>query len=353
MDNSAIDNSISDSGINTSSVTVNNTIKNVSTDTISENTISVSGYMGGTGGWQSSFDVIIGPSLYFYPNVYSYKELPDFNNTSYTQIGNCRQGSYIYSSPFSFSKKIDTLKPNTYYYIQFSFNKYYRNSNDNTTEEKIFIKKISFNSCPIEDSSLVLPTIISGDKICLLDGVGKNELFVNSDFFGSPPEYNDIIFQDVFNIDLAYSVYVDSNKDIASNCYGNRLCKAYSISDTNTGLFDAGIFKMIKPINCSDYSKIKITYVLTHNYTAALNVRAYMYVGQQTNVLQPVAKESYNWEQWTLIGEMSTNGQHALFTCTYDISALEDAQDLFIGVYHGAETAAYTAQCYITEIELQ
>lgn len=324
-------------------------------DIRAENTISVSGYIGGASGYDNFFDVIIGPSLYFYPNDYSYKDLPDFQNTSYTQIGNYRASGYTYSNPFNFSKKIDTLKPNTYYYIQFSFNRWYlsKAANDKITEQKVFIKKISFNSCPIEDSSLVLPTIISGNKVCLYDGVGKNEPFVNSDFFGSPPEYNDIIFQDVFNIDLNNSVYVSSNKDIASNCYGNMLCKAYSISDTNTGLFDAGIFKMIKPINCSDYSKIKITCVLTHNYTAALNVRAYMYVGQQTNVLQPVAKESYNWGQWTLIGEMSKNGQHLLFTCTYDISTLEDAQELFIGVYHGTEIASYTAQCYITEIELQ
>lgn len=321
----------------------------------------------------NAFFVILSPTL-TYPTQINVDGWPRNKASNQIVLGNKSNSDYNGNTTydpylkFTIKQKITNLKPNTIYYMLFvqrNSSSYY--SDDMTNENqysglhkgdgdqdgRLFLKRITFNSCPIEDPSLELPTIISGDKVCLYDGVGKNKPFVNSDFFGSPPEYNDIIFQDVFNIDLNNSVYVDSSKDIASNCYGNRLCKACSIGDSNTGLFDAGIFKMIKPINCSGHSKIKITCVLTHDYTTALNTRAYMYVGQQTNVLQPVAKEPYNWEQWTLIGEMSTNGQHALFTCTYDISALEDAQELFIGVYHGTETTSYTAQCYITEIELQ
>lgn len=321
----------------------------------------------------NAFFVVLSPTL-TYPTQINVDGWPRNKASNQIVLGNKSNSDYNGNTTydpylkFTIKQKITNLKPNTIYYMLFvqrNSSDYYSydmtNENqysglhkgDGDQDGRLFLKRITFNSCPIEDPSLELPTIISGDKVCLYDGVGKNKPFVNSDFFGSPPEYNDIIFQDVFNIDLNNSVYVDSEKDIASNCYGNRLCKACSIGDSNTGLFDVGIFKMIKPINCSGHSKIKITCVLTHDYTTALNARAYMYVGQQTNVLQPVAKESYNWEQWTLIGEMSTNGQHALFTCTYDISALEDVQELFIGVYHGTETTSYTVQCYITEIELQ
>ena len=319
----------------------------------------------------NGFYIIVSPTL-SYPSKMHYSGRPKDIASNQIHLYNNSNGDYdadSYDPYFSFvcKQKLTNLKPNTIYYILFvqrnsstyysddmsNENQYSGMSDDTDKRGRLFLKRITFNSCPIEDPSLELPTIISGDKVCLYDGVGKNKPFVNSDFFGSPPEYNDIIFQDVFNIDLNNSVYVDSEKDIASNCYGNRLCKVCSIGDSNTGLFDAGIFKMIKPINRSNCSKIKITCVLTHDYTTALNVRAYMYVGQQANVLQPVAKEPYNWEQWTLIGEMSTNGQHALFTCTYDISTLKDEQELFIGVYHGTETTSYTAQCYITEIELQ
>ena len=42
----------------------------------------------------------------------------------------------------------------------------------------------------------------------------------------------------------------------------NRLAKAYSISDTNGGYFDVGIFKFIKSIDCTNYTKIKITCII-------------------------------------------------------------------------------------------
>ena len=318
-------------------------------DIKSENTISVSGYMGGTSGSWNYFDVIIGPSLYFYPNDYSYKELPEFRNTSYTQIGHLEIAGYTFSTPFSFSKKIDTLKPNTYYYIQFSFNRDYikKYANDNTTEQKIFIKKISFNSCPLEIEPL--PDIILGDKICIYDGIGKDIPYINENYFN--PSESQLIFEKFFGYNT--SVYLNALRHDAYNCSMNRLAKAYSISDTNGGYFDVGIFKFIKSIDCTNYTKIKITCIIQHNYTSSLVSSAYMYIGQDEDITIPEPNLSYNWENWTAIGEHTTPGSGSLHTCTYDISSLKGQQNMFIGVYHGTEKNDYTAFCNVVELEIQ
>ena len=335
---------------NQQSIRINGYIKiRTPNDIKSENTISVSGYTGENGGWEVYFDVIIGPSLYFYPNDYSYKKLPDFNNTNYTQIGHCVISSYASSSPFSFSKKIDTLKPNTYYYIQFSLDKsrQYIDLNDNITKEKVFIKKISFNSCPLEIEPL--PDIISGDKICIYDGIGKDIPYINENYFNTSE--SQLIFEKFFGYNT--SVYLSALRHNAYNCSMNRLAKAYSISDTNGGHFDVGIFKFIKSIDCTNYTKIKITCIIQHDYTSSLVSSAYMYVGQDEDITIPEPNLSYNWDNWTAIGEHTTAGNGSLHTCTYDISSLEGQQNMFIGVYHGMEKYDYTAFCNVVELEIQ
>ena len=78
---------------------------------------------------------------------------------------------------FSITKKLTNLKPNTIYFLLFKndVNRFsYGGGNQKTPEEgsiygRWFIKRITFNSCTIEDSSFNLPTIISGDRVCLLD----------------------------------------------------------------------------------------------------------------------------------------------------------------------------------------
>ena len=152
---------------------------------------------------------------------------------------------------FSITKKLTNLKPNTFYFLLFK-NKVYEYHNgmyyywydspeDGLIGGRFFIKRVTFSSCAIEDSSFNLPTIISGDKVCLLDGMGKNELYINSEFFGSPPEYNTVIFKPAFNV-YPNGVYASDTKHINSNCASNLLEKDRGIGDSGSGLFDAGIF---------------------------------------------------------------------------------------------------------------
>lgn len=340
-------------------------------DIYAQNTIKIEGYLTmpvdvplQSGKW-NSFYIIFSPNLQ-YKNLNSMGSPIDLNSNQII-IGQLDQrwgfGITPYKS-FNFSKTLSNLKPNTVYYILIRqatlIQDVFSDSTNrlipiqsNKKESRLFIKRITFNSCSIEDTSSSLPTIISGDKVCLYDGIGKTEAFVNEEFFNASSEYGNIIFKDVFNIDLNNSVYVDNTQNINLNCYGNRLCKAYSIQAADGGFFDAGIFKLIKPINCDNYSKIKITCILTHDWTSSLMISSHIYVGQEEDVKQPIPKESYDWSKWGLIGEISEKGQNKLFTYTYDISQLSGVQELFIGIYHGTEISAYTAQCYIVELELQ
>ena len=150
---------------------------------------------------------------------------------------------------FSITTKLTNLKPNTIYFLLFKndVNRYsYGGGHSKTPETGLiggrwFIKRITFNSCTIEDSSFNLPTIISGDKVCLLDGMGKNELYINSEFFGSPPEYSTVIFKPAFNV-YPDGVWASDKKHNSSNCASNLLDKGWGIGHSDSGLFDAGIF---------------------------------------------------------------------------------------------------------------
>ena len=79
--------------------------------------------------------------------------------------------------------------------------------------------------------------IITGEKECLFDGMGKQEPYVNPSYFDS---ISDLIFDRVFNF-ANQGVNFMSN---VSNCCGNFIYKAYAIDNANGGKTDAAIAKL-------------------------------------------------------------------------------------------------------------
>lgn len=353
-------------------------------DLYAQNTIHIEGFMTTLpayhyNGWYGTYNrctVICSPDL-IYPDLsYDKMTLKQSNQQIVMNrcVGNIDE-SYVTDqiskngygvASFSITTKLTNLKPNTIYFLLFKndVNRYsYGGGHSKTPETGLiggrwFIKRITFNSCTIEDSSFNLPTIISGDKVCLLDGMGKNELYINSEFFGSPPEYSTVIFKPAFSV-YPDGVWASDKKHSSSNCASNLLDKGWGIGHSDSGLFDAGIFQLVQPINCDNYSKIKITCILDTNYTNSnssyvLTTRAYMYVGQIGDIATPTPKIQYDWSNWTEIGAaIGQQGKYVIGVCTYDISSLKGSQNLFIGVYHGTENNYYSSLCYVTEIELQ
>ena len=250
--------------------------------------------------------------------------------------------------------KIFSVLPNTFYYISFYVGQgsSYPSSINYMHQSRLYLDYIEFQSAPIDEQRPELPTIISGDKICVYDGIGKITPYINEEYFGSPPE-SQIIFNRFFNYNPNNSIYVDTLRHEGYNCTPNRLAKAYSINSADGGNIDSGIFKFIKNINCTSYSKVKITCILRHNYDSPLITNAYMFIGQDEEVVEPVANTAYDWEAWTIIGEHTAAGSGSFYTCTYDISKLEGEQGLFIGVLHGTEVSGYTCWCQIVELEIQ
>lgn len=250
--------------------------------------------------------------------------------------------------------KIFQVLPNTLYYISFFVEQgtLYPNSANNMNSGRLYLDYIEFQSAPINEKKPELPTIITEDKICVYDGIGKITPYINEKYFGSPPE-SELIFKRFFNYNPNNSIFVDNARHQSYNCATNRLAKNFSINDSNGGNIDAGIFKFIKAIDCTSYSKIKITCILHHNYSSPLITNAYMLIGQDEDIVEPVANNAYNWDGWTIIGEHSAAGSGSFYTCTYDVSQLEGEQSLFIGVFHGSETNAYTCQCRVIELEIQ
>lgn len=349
-------------------------------DIYAQNTIHIEGYITTLPSGNSTYNrcaVICSPDL-IYPDV-TRQELSLKQSNQQVVMNRCASNysnSYVTDqldrdgygvATYSITTKLTNLKPNTIYYLLF---KNYVHNYKSTSVDKgnirgrWFIKRVTFNSCTIEDTSLVLPTIISGDKICLLDGMGKNELYINTDIFGTPPENSTVIFKKAFDV-YPNGVQAEDEKHLASNCAANKLTKEGGIGYSGSGLFDSAIFQLVKPIDCNKYSKIKITCIIDNNYTNSnlsyvLTSRAYVYIGHIENIATPISKVQYNWSNWTEIGSMTgQSGKYSLAVCTLDLTPFKDEsnelseQDLFIGVYHGTETSSYTAQCYITEIELQ
>lgn len=251
--------------------------------------------------------------------------------------------------------QIFQVLPNTNYYISFWVQCWadgYPSQENQMHTGRLYLDYIEFQSAPINEKKPELPTIIAEDKICVYDGIGKITPYINEKYFGSPPE-SQLIFKRFFNYNPANSIYVDNPRHQSYNCATNRLAKAFSINDSNGGNIDAGIFKFIKAIDCTSYSKIKITCILHHDFGSPLITNAYMLVGQDEDIVEPVANNAYNWDGWTVIGEHSAAGSGSFYTCTYDVSQLEGEQSLFIGVFHGSETNSYTCQCRVIELEIQ
>ena len=251
--------------------------------------------------------------------------------------------------------QIFQILPNTNYYISFWVQCWaggYPSGEDQMHTGRLYLDYIEFQSAPIDEQRPELPTIISGDKICVYDGIGKITPYINEEYFGSPPE-SQIIFNRFFNYNPANSIYVDTPRHQGYNCATNRLAKAFSINDANGGNIDSGIFKFIKNIDCTSYSKVKVTCILHHDFGSPLITNAYMFIGQDEEVAEPVANTPYDWAAWTVIGEHTAAGSGSFYTCTYDISELEGEQSLFIGVFHGTETNGYTCQCRVVELEIQ
>ena len=250
--------------------------------------------------------------------------------------------------------KTFSILPSTFYYISFYVGQgsNYPTSTNNMHTGRLYLDYIEFQSAPINEQRPELPTIISGDKICVYDGIGKITPYINEEYFGSPPE-SQIIFKRFFDYNPNNSIYVDTPRHPGYNCATNRLAKAFSINDANGGNIDSGIFKFIKNIDCTSYSKVKVTCILHHNFGSPLITNAYMFIGQDEELAEPVANTPYDWAAWTVIGEHTAAGSGSFYTCTYDISELEGEQGLFIGVFHGTETSGYTCQCRIIELEIQ
>ena len=251
--------------------------------------------------------------------------------------------------------QIFQVLPNTNYYISFWVQCWaggYPSQENQMHTGRLYLDYIEFQSAPIDEQRPELPTIISGDKICVYDGIGKITPYINEEYFGPPPE-SQIIFNRFFNYNPDNSIYVDTSRHEGYNCATNRLAKAYSINSADGGNIDSGIFKFIKNIDCTSYSKVKITCILRHNYDSPLITNAYMFIGQDEEVTEPVANTAYDWGAWTVIGEHTATGNGSFYTCTYDISELEGEQGLFIGVLHGAEVNGRTCWCQIVELEIQ
>lgn len=354
-------------------------------DIYAKNTVHIDGFYTAPSGSRATTHqriVVICSPIVLYPIVhYNYASWQSNQQLVMNRcVSNTSGGSYVTDHstdwangvvPFSITQKLN-LKPDTVYYLLFkndtraedAYSIWHPNPEVNDIRGRWFIKRVTFNSCTIEDTSLTLPTIISGDKICLLDGMGKNELYINADVFGTPPENSTVIFKKAFNV-YPDGVWAEDEKHSASNCAANRLTKGWGIGHSDSGLFDSAIFQLIKPIDCNKYSKIKITCIIDNNYTnsnssSVLTSRAYAYIGHIENIATPTPKMQYDWSNWTEIGSMTgQSGKYSLAVCTLDLTPFKDEsnelseQDLFIGVYHGTETNYNSSYCYVTEIELQ
>ena len=296
--------------------------------------------------------IAFGSQLYLPGTDDSYFDVGNTYNipSSITQIFYANEsGTNVVNIDRTFS-----VLPNTFYYISFYVQQgsNYPSSTSDMHTGRLYLDYIEFQSAPIDEQRPELPTIISGDKICVYDGIGKVTPYINEEYFGSPPE-SQIIFQRFFDYNPDDSIYVDTLRHEGYNCAANRLCKTYSINNVKGGNIDSGIFKFIKNINCTSYSKVKVTCILNHDFKSPLITNAYMFIGQDEEVAEPVANTAYDWAAWTIIGEHTAAGNGSFYTCTYDISELEGEQSLFIGVLHGTETNSYTCQCRVVELEIQ
>ena len=355
-------------------------------DATSKNTVSVTinpGYLYGS--HSTKIWIGIGEKLYYLPNDHTDKDPPNVQpirgtgymslapysedakyyppnvNHHYYQISSAYNGSEIYlnndwyySIPnIVLTKSFTNLRPNTEYYLMFSVRTYYRINSTNLTANRVAFEKISFSSCPIDDGAAeLLPGVISGEKECLFDGMGKLEPYVNPSYFDT---ISDLIFNKVFNF-AEQGVNFRSN---VSNCCGNFIYKAYAIDNASGGKTDAAIAKLSKPIHTDDYTKLKITCINYHDYSGGnMDIASYCRFCDEGDI-QPLESEtSYYWgdteKPWREMFSGSIQGfSYCISTTTIDLTEMTGDKTLYIGVHHGANPTSCTAFCGVVELELQ
>lgn len=356
-------------------------------DATSKNTISVVINPGRLQGSNSAYTWIgIGEKLYYSPNDHSDKSPPDVrpqtgtgymslapysesyqnffpDSPSYHSYGitSASEGSQIYYngqhwntiSNITLTKTFTNLKPNTEYYLMFSVSTYHRVFGDMLTYGRVAFEKISFSSCPIDDGAAeLLPGVITGEKECLFDGMGKQEPYVNPSYFDS---ISDLIFDKVFDF-AGQGVNFMSN---VSNCCGNFIYKAYAIDNANGGKTDAAIAKLQKPIQVDNCTKLKITCINYHNYTGGnMDIASYCRLCDADDIQPLVSETSYYWgdtdKPWREMFSGSMPGMsYYISTTTIDLTEMTGEKTLYVGVHHGASPTDYTAYCGIVELELQ
>ena len=354
-------------------------------DVTSKNTISVTF----NPSYLSSYPELwigVGEKLYYQPNDHSDKSPPDVRSMSgsgyiglipsndswqritppglstYTyEIAPSSNGGYIQFNSWSWStipdititKTLTNLLPNREYYLMFSTRTQTRPYNDNLIINRLALKKISFSSCPIDDGAAeLLPGVITGEKECLFDGMGKQEPYVNPSYFDS---ISDLIFDKVFDF-AGQGVNFMSN---VSNCCGNFIYKAYAIGSANGEKTDAAIAKLQKPIKVDNCTKLKITCINYHNYTGGnMDIASYCRLCDADDIQPLVSETSYYWgdtdKPWREMFSGSMPGMsYYISTTTIDLTEMTGEKTLYVGVHHGATPTDYTAYCGIVELELQ
>ena len=356
-------------------------------DATSKNTISVVINPGRLQGSNSAYTWIgIGEKLYYSPNDHSDKSPPDVkpqtgtgymslapysesyqsfypdspNYSSYS-ITPAFEGSQIYYngsqwstiSNITLTKTFTNLKPNTEYYLMFSVRTFHRVFDGMLTYGRVAFEKISFSSCPIDDGAAeLLPGVISGEKECLFDGMGKLEPYVN-------PSYFDIISDLIFNKVFDFSEQGVKFMSNVSNCCGNFVYKAYAIGSANGNKTDAAIAKLQKPIQVDNCTKLKITCINYHNYTGGnMDIASYCRLCDADDIQPLVSETSYYWgdaeKPWREMFSGSMPGMsYYISTTTIDLTEMTGEKTLYVGVHHGANPTDYTAYCGIVELELQ
>ena len=329
-------------------------------DLYSENTITIKFIIANTGYSGQNFKAVLGPSPYYKDceESWTYPSPSQSGGQNFIGLGEERLNNYMNSTEVrTIQKQVNNLKPNTDYYISFAHN--FRNIDWSYDPErayqKIFIKSISFYSCPIAISTEYPEYISSKNDICLYDGIGKTEAYINTEFFDTIE--SKLIFEKVSTL-TGNSLYFWYRSN--SNCCGNILDKSYSISHSTGGYTDASIFKLKQSIDLTNYAKIKITCLLFHDYSNTMTVGSYCRLTNNAeDIIIPTAASSldtaisYDWGDWNQIyaGQIPT-GVERFATITLDVSKLEGIYELYFGTYHGVETSDYTAYNGVVEVEL-
>ena len=329
-------------------------------DLYSENTITIKFIIADTGYDSQNFKAVLGPSPYYKDceESWTYPSPSQSGGQNFIGLGEECLDDYMNSTEVrTIQKQVNNLKPNTDYYISFAHD--FRNLDwsydPERTYYKIFIKSISFYSCPIAISTEYPEYISSKNDICLYDGIGKTEAYINTEFFDTIE--SKLIFEKVSTL-TGNNLYFWYRSN--SNCCGNILDKSYSISHSTGGYTDASIFKLKQSIDLTNYAKIKITCLLFHDYSNTMTVGSYCRLTNNAeDIVIPTAASSldtaisYDWGDWNQIyaGQIPT-GAERFATITLDVSKLEGVYELYFGTYHGIETSGYTAYNGVVEVEL-